>query len=243
MSITTALALGNRFRDPEGDYIVLASESLVRANILRQHLNIQNVLMMRSGFPEDLDKSTFPEVGEYVKATADGKARMVAEAIFGADNDEKRKALLSLLKNPFDSLPSTLDINNIKVVIGADTVCNCGGEIFEKPADENGARMQLAAYQSHNPEFVTGVSIYYRPIGFTKPACCFFDKTVVKFQRMTADDIQAYLNTQQYVGTSGSIRVTGFAESLVERMEGSYTNVVGLPAQKVSSHLCKIING
>ncbi|EDO08359.1 Maf-like protein family protein [Babesia bovis T2Bo] len=239
---TTLLSLGDRFSNPDGDYIVLASEASIRAHILNQHLNVKNVLMMGSGFPEDLDKAKFATHDEYVVATADGKARIVAETIFGADTAEKRANILKVLRHPYCDIDSSFDFNKIKFVIGGDTVCSCGDEIFEKPADEKEALKQFSSYQIHDPVFITGISIYCRPLGASKPACTFSDKTHVKFQRMTPEDIDAYIKTKNYIGTAGSCRVTACAESLVERIEGSYTSIIGMPAQKLSYNLCKLAN-
>ncbi|ORM40131.1 putative maf-like protein [Babesia sp. Xinjiang] len=243
MAPTTALALGDKYNKPEGDWIVIASESVIRAFVLRQHLNINNVLMIRSGFPEDLDKSQFSEVGDYVRSTADGKARIVAERIFRATTFEEKRDVLDALSNPFGTIPEDFDIRKIQLVIGADTVCHCGGNIFEKPANETEALYQLKSYQKYDPECVTGVSAYSRETGCEKPVFSFYDRTTLRFQKLTDEDLEAYVAIGEYVGTAGSCRVTGYAESMVERIEGCYTTIIGMPAQKLSWHICQMVTG
>ncbi|CDR96692.1 Maf-like protein family protein, putative [Babesia bigemina] len=243
MSFTSILSLGDQFSNPDRDWVVLATSATIRAHVLRQHLNIQNLLLLTSGFAEDLDKSEFEDVGDYARATADGKARAVAQRVFGASTPEEVKAVLEDLKNPFGSVPTGFDISKVRFVIGADTVCSCAGEIFEKPANIDEARKQFTAYQNAYPEMITGVSAYAREKGHDEPIFSFYESTVLRFQRMTPEDIEAYLRTNEFVGTAGSCRITGFAESLIEWMDGSYTTSVGMPAQKVSRNLCRYLTG
>lgn len=130
----------------------------------------------------------------------------------------------------------------IKVVIAADTVCYCCGNIFEKPASKEEARIQLQCYQKEDPQMVTGVSAYARSHGLSSPVFSFYDIMSIRFQRMSEEDIEAYLELGDWVGASGSFKITSFGESIIDRIEGCYTTCVGMPANKVSKYLAKFFN-
>lgn len=242
MKRTTLFSFGDRFTNPDKEWVVVASESVMRAYILRYNFNIQNVLTMRSGFSENLDKSQFSNVGEYVRATADGKARIVARRIFNAFTQERKDEVLRDLNNPFGEMPANFNISKIVYVIGADTVCDLNGTIYEKPKDREEAKMQISSYQKHNPLMTTGVAAYARQHGCEENIFSFYDVTKAYFQTMTEEDIEAYLDLNEWVGISGSCKITGYGQSVIERIEGCYTTSVGMPAHKLSQHFCQYLN-
>ena len=65
--------------------------------------------------------------------------------------------------------------------------------------------------------------------------CQFTCKSIVKFKLLDDKDIDNYLATNEWNGCAGSYSIQGFAESFVEMLSGSYSNVVGLPIHKVYS--------
>lgn len=241
MKYTNIFSLGDRFTNPEKDWIVVASESPWRPLVMRRNLNLHNILTMRSGFPETLMKEDYPCAGEYSRATADGKAKMAAQQIFSATTDEEKAKILAQLKRPYDDMPPHFDVSKIKFVIGADTVSECNGEIFEKPSDAADAKKQMMSYQKHSPKITTGISVYCRDKGTEMAIFSFYEVMTAHFQKMSEADIEEYVKLNEWVGVAGSYKINGFGEAMIERIEGSHTTSMGMPANKFSQHLCAYI--
>nr|PVC50365.1 hypothetical protein MACL_00002329 [Theileria orientalis] len=239
-TVYTTVGLRDLFSNPNKVWVVMASMSPHRPRILREHIGITNLLVMGSGFEEDLDKSKYDCAGDYCADTAENKARMVAKSIFTANDIESKNRLSSLLSNLNGNVQEDFDTDKIQIVIAADTLVFVNGQYYEKPVDRDDAKRQISSYPGVFQKIYTGVAIFVRSKGFEKPEAKFYDLTKVKYQKMTHKDVEALLDAHQYEGSAGSYRITMFGESVVEEMIGSYSNVVGLPAQKVSRAICEI---
>ncbi len=115
--------------------------------------------------------------------------------------------------------------------IGADTIVVCDGEIMGKPADEADAVRMLKKLSGVPHEVITGYAIY------DKERDGFLCKTVVTkvfFKGLRDDEISAYVATGCPMDKAGAYAIQGGAAYMVERIDGSYTNVVGLP-------LCEVV--
>jgi len=117
-------------------------------------------------------------------------------------------------------------------VLGADTTVTIDGEILGKPADDADARRMLRLLNGRMHEVHTGVAIVSR--AGVRAAV---DTTRVWFNAMTDDDIAWYIATGEPVDRAGAYAIQGFASRFIGRIEGSYSNVVGLPVALVSSIL------
>ncbi|UVC50126.1 hypothetical protein MACK_003995 [Theileria orientalis] len=239
-TVYTTVGLRDLFYNPDRVWVVMASLSPHRPRILRDHLGITNILVMGSGFEEDLDKNKYECAGDYCADTAENKARLVAKTIFTANDIESKNILKSLLSSTNSNVDENFDIDKIQIVIAADTVVYLNGQYYEKPVDRDDAKRQISSYPGVYQNIYTGVAIFVRNNGFEKPAAKFYDVTKVKWQKMTNEDVEALLDAHQYEGSAGSYRVNMFGESVVEEMIGSHSNVIGLPAQAVSKALCEI---
>jgi septum formation protein len=117
-------------------------------------------------------------------------------------------------------------------VIGADTTVTIDGEILGKPTDDEDARRMLRRL-SGRPHLVhTGVALV--SAGGTQSGV---DTTRVWFDAMTDADISWYVATGEPVDRAGAYAIQGLASRFIPRIEGSYSNVVGLPVAMVSSIL------
>ncbi|EAN32058.1 Maf-like family protein [Theileria parva strain Muguga] len=240
MEVYSAVGLRDLFSNPNKAWIVLATQSPHRPMIMKNHMGVTNLLTMASGFEEDLNKDDYPTRGDYSVATAENKARIVAKTIFTANDQESKKKVRELLSNPFGEMHKDFDVDKIQVVIGADTIADMNGTIYEKPVDREDARRQLSSYVESYHYIYTGVAMFARGRGYEVPEKKFYTTTRVKYQRLSKEDIEALLDTREHEGSAGSYRITGLGESLIEEVVGSYTNVIGLPAQCVSSALCDL---
>lgn len=117
-------------------------------------------------------------------------------------------------------------------VLGADTTVTIDNEILGKPVDDADAARMLRKL-SGKPHFVhTGVALASAQ-GITSA----IDTTRVWFDTMTDEDISWYIATGEPVDRAGAYAIQGFASRFIPRIDGSYSNVVGLPVAMVSSIL------
>lgn len=114
------------------------------------------------------------------------------------------------------------------VVLGADTLVILGARLFGKPASPAEARAMLMALRGRAHEVVTGVAVVEVPTGREATA------TVVSrvvMRRYAPGEVAAYLATGEPHDKAGAYAVQGKGGRLVARVEGCYTNVVGLPLE------------
>jgi septum formation protein len=117
-------------------------------------------------------------------------------------------------------------------VLGADTTVTIDGEILGKPVDHGDAMRMLRLLNGRPHEVHTGVALVSSSV--TRSAV---DTTRVWFAEMTDEDISWYVATGEPVDRAGAYAIQGFASRFIPRIEGSYSNVVGLPVALVSSIL------
>lgn len=118
-------------------------------------------------------------------------------------------------------------------VLGADTVVALAGRIFGKPADEREAHEMLAALSGRAHDVLTGVAWCRGGQEFST-----VEKTCVFFAALSKEMIARYVATGEPLGKAGAYAVQGRAAVFVERIEGSFSNVVGLPLH-AAAHLAE----
>lgn len=114
------------------------------------------------------------------------------------------------------------------VVLGADTVVACGGRIFGKPADAREARDMLASLAGRAHEVYTGIALYAQGRSYSDAV-----RTTVHMAALTRAEIEAYAATEEPLDKAGAYGIQGRAALFVTSIEGSYSNVVGLPLHAV----------
>ena len=129
--------------------------------------------------------------------------------------------------------------NGETLVLGADTVVTLDRAILGKPADEAEARRMLASLSGRIHEVWTGLFLYdpthARGVGEAV-------RSIVKFSPLTTDEIERYVATGEPLDKAGAYAVQGYGAAYVEAIEGSYTNVVGLPLGHLR-HLLRLARG
>jgi len=114
------------------------------------------------------------------------------------------------------------------IVLGADTVVTIDGLILGKPRDRADAGAMLRRLSGRLHEVVTGVAV----LAGTRQACG-LDRTLVHFTHLTEEDLAWYLDSGEAFDKAGAYGIQGRASRFVDRIEGSYSNVVGLPVSLV----------
>ncbi|OPZ84192.1 MAG: Septum formation protein Maf [Firmicutes bacterium ADurb.Bin419] len=187
--------------------IVLASQSPRRSELLKQ-LGLDFIVKT-----SDLDESNSVglEASELVMHLAHEKAKIVASEI--AEESGSSKEFM---------------------VIGADTVVVRDGVILGKPEDSDDAFNMLKSLQGRWHEVMTGIAVIdMQNSKFTKG----IEVTRVKMKELDDEALRSYINTGEPVDKAGAYGIQGLGAVLVERIEGCYFNVVGLPISKLSDIL------
>lgn len=118
------------------------------------------------------------------------------------------------------------------VVIGADTIVVANGKILGKPKDEADAESMLRMLSGIEHEVITGVCIIRNGTSET-----FAQISKVKFYNLTDEEISAYVATKEPMDKAGAYGIQGLGCKLVERIDGDYFNIVGLPVAEVCRKL------
>jgi septum formation protein len=118
-------------------------------------------------------------------------------------------------------------------VLGADTVVGCGRRILPKAEDEATARRCLALLSGRQHRVIGGVALI-APDGRRSVRCI---TTMVKMKRLSAAEIDAYIASGEWHGKAGGYAIQGRAAAFVAAINGSYSNVVGLPLFEANAML------
>ena len=110
-------------------------------------------------------------------------------------------------------------------VLGVDTTVVLDGRIYSKPADAGGAEQMLEELSGRTHAVVSGVCLVTPGWEVVEAAV-----TLVTFRVLTPRDLGRYVATGEWEGRAGGYAIQGLGAALVERVEGDYLNVVGLPA-------------
>ena len=110
------------------------------------------------------------------------------------------------------------------LVLGADTVVALGGRIHGKPADREGARDTLRALSGRRHIVIGGICLL--DDGGVRTAAA---RTEVEFRELGDELIEWYLGTGEWRERAGAYAIQGHGAALVNRIDGDYLNVVGLP--------------
>jgi len=111
-------------------------------------------------------------------------------------------------------------------VIGADTVVSIDGMILGKPQTDREASQMLIALSGRDHVVITGVSLWHVGKGKGETIAA---ETLVRIRPLNPEEITWYIGTGEPFGKAGGYAIQGIGAFMVQRIEGSYTNVVGLP--------------
>ena len=144
---------------------------------------------------------------EYVKRNAKGKAQSVLSLV---SHDDKK----------------------ISLMIGADTIVCIDHKVLEKPKDKNEAADMLRKLSGRTHEVYTGIALFWIKGGKTHCVQDVF-KTEVTFKKLSGEEIMSYVNTGEPLDKAGAYGIQGKAAYFISSIDGSYTNVIGLPLSGV----------
>ncbi len=114
------------------------------------------------------------------------------------------------------------------LVLGCDTCIHLDGIILGKPIDVRHADEFLTLLSGRTHRVITGMYLFDAATGLARETSV---ESVVQIRRLCCDERHAYLETGEWDGAAGGYRAQGYGARLIERIRGSYSNVVGLPLE------------
>jgi septum formation protein len=142
-----------------------------------------------------------------------------------AEHDPPDAEPVALVRAHAAGKARSVDPGDERPVLGVDTAVYLDGRVFGKPAGPEQAEEMLDALAARTHEVVSGLCL--RTPGWEVVE---HEVTLVSFRELTARDLAAYVGTREWEGRAGAYAIQGAGAALVERIEGDYLNVVGLPA-------------
>lgn len=135
-------------------------------------------------------------------------------------------------------ISASLEVNR-GVIIAADTIAFCQGRIIGKPKDHEDALNTLRLLCTHPHLVISGIVVVEKPSGQIIAGT---DATKVYMRNMSDAEIRHYVESGEAMGKAGSYAVQETGDRYIERMEGSYSNVVGLPMKLLAKMLDILAN-
>lgn len=199
--------------------IILASKSPRRKQLLEEAGVHFTVFTGSTEVDETLEPDLLADPEEAVKKLAERKAGAVVQEV--------------LALNPV----------GLGIVIGADTMVVLDGEMLGKPYSADHAREMLRKLSGRTHQVITGVSVWMLLLNETEEKGgdgnvsigfrTFTETSQVTFKELTDEDINAYVATGETIDKAGAYGIQGKGAALVEKYEGDYNNIVGLPVDKL----------
>lgn len=126
------------------------------------------------------------------------------------------------------------------VVVAADTVVALDNEILGKPKDRKDAIRMLSALSGRKHQVYTGVALYYYVNGKVSVEN-FADCANVYFRELSPETIESYIDSWEPMDKAGAYGIQGLGAILVDKIDGDYYTIVGLPIAKVYSSIKKYL--
>ena len=127
--------------------------------------------------------------------------------------------------------------NNPAIIIAADTMVLLDGNLIGKAQNKEQAFEILTQLAGKKHELLTGVALIH---SISKKILTFLEISIVQFQKLTSSEIQRYLDVNdEYIGRAGAYSLYDRASLFIDFVEGSPTNVLGLPMAKLRIELQK----
>lgn len=198
--------------------IILASASPRRRELLEQ-VGITFSVWPAKG--EEVIRGSSP--GEVVLELSKQKAEEVASSVLAYNEGHKE------LTTPQDIL-----------VIGADTVVAHGSQILGKPKDEADAARMLSLLAGKTHSVYTGVTLVFIDKQGRTGEHAFYERTEVSMYDMSEEEIGRYVASGEPMDKAGAYGIQGKCAIHIQKIQGDYNNVVGLPVARIYQELTRL---
>lgn len=120
------------------------------------------------------------------------------------------------------------------LVIGSDTVVECDGRIFGKPASPEEAVSMLKTLSGRSHRVMTGVALQLPQTGLNRS---FTEISHVIFKKLSDETIREYMRLVNVMDKAGAYAIQEHSELILARLNGSLSNVIGLPVERLAAEL------
>lgn len=131
------------------------------------------------------------------------------------------------------SFMNSRDFDPLTLSLALDTMVSFRDEILGKPEDRHDARRMLSEFSGQMQEVVTGWALFTPARGILS-GC---STSRVFFSQLSEAQIESYLDSGEWAGAAGGYRIQKTGYTLIERIEGSWSNVIGLPLEDITKAL------
>jgi len=155
------------------------------------------------------------------------KPAEIDESLFNQNDPEKLTRELAVKK-----VEKVIDIMKSRLpywIFGADTVIAIGNKILGKPDSRENAALMLKELSGKKHKVITSMALY---CGREKKIDCRTVSCTVSFASLSNEDIDWYLETNEWQGVAGAYRIQELAGCLIDKIDGSPSTVVGLPLRE-----------
>ncbi len=148
--------------------------------------------------------------------------------ICGLSNPSEVVTLIASQK--MNSYVSSPEFEPSLPAVSADTLVCLGSKLLGKPSDEDEAASMYRLLSGKKHSVLSGLCMYIPGRGIIESCCVVSD---VYFRNLSDEDIRKYLETGDYKGVAGAYRIQSYGFTLMEKISGSLSNIIGLPLEKM----------
>lgn len=248
-------------------FVKNANGKVIPANRIFDTLLYNHFLSLDELHSSDMYKASLQDKDTFIQSGQNLRKERAIMKIYLASASPRRKELLRQVGISFKTMPSTVEEKSTKtkphevveelsyqkavdvcgklsaegkedfVVIGADTVVSCWGEILGKPADKTDAVKMLEKLQGGCHQVYTGVTLAWKYKDTPAMYDTFSECTDVTMYSMSAEEIRKYVDSGEPMDKAGAYAIQGLCAAYVQGICGDYNNVVGLPVGRVCQEL------
>lgn len=146
------------------------------------------------------------------------------------DQTEPAKVVMSLSRQKLDSYLGSEGFDSSLPAIGIDTMVFMDGDLMGKPKDDAHAYRMIRAFSGRWHEVYSGLSVYNPKDG---KVTTLSDISKVRFMDLTEQQIQWYVATGDPKGAAGSYKIQSNGYKIIDRIEGSFSNIIGIPLERL----------
>lgn len=151
-------------------------------------------------------------------------------------NQDPKEAVKEIAKRKSQAVFNIMDDSSNSIVIGADTIVVSNDKILGKPKSKENAFEILKFLSGKNHQVLTGVAMSMS-VDNTNKCITGVELSQVKFRNLYDQEIYSYIETGEPMDKAGAYALQGIGSVFVEKINGCYTNVIGLPVPMTVSML------
>lgn len=174
------------------------------------------------------------------KALLEKGGTRVIQVITNADEnkigDSAEEKVLNIAKAKMDAYLNSPSFRPNMVAISADTMVLFSSSLIGKAKDREEAKRMLESFSSNEQKVISASCIYIPQKGLKHIT----DTSAVIFKSLSKSEIEEYLDTGDWIEAAGAYRLQRNGYKIVDRIEGDWHNIVGLPLKKINDYISSL---